>query len=114
MDGGAGTVAAMYKLGCAPNAGEESLAHCPATNGRIPQFNCNGDSGDRGTLHHGYVAHTMVWNRTCGYGVVHGCGVDGYGCGICQTNPRCHPCRSLCLPALESIPPGQEAGRDYN
>jgi len=74
------------------NAGEESLAHCLATNRRIQRFNCNGDSGDLGTLHRGYVAHTVVWNRTCGYGVVHGCSVDGYGFGICQTNPWCHPC----------------------
>src|SRR6266481_1445302 len=85
------------------NAGEESLAHCPATNGRIPRFNCNGDSGDRGTLHRGNVAHTVVWHRTCGYGVVHGCGVDGYRCGICQTNPRCHPCRSLGGPVAGTL-----------
>src|SRR6266481_8645245 len=48
----------------------------------IPWFNCNSDSGDHGTLLCGNVAHTVVWHCTCGYGVVHGCGVDGYGCSV--------------------------------
>src|SRR6266481_7494105 len=87
------------------NAGKKCLTHCPATNGQIPQFNCNGDSGDHGTLHHSYVAHTVVWNCTCGYGVVRGCGVDRYGCGICQTNPQCHPCRSLFITKPKLDPP---------
>ena len=42
-----------------------------------------------------YIICPAVLTRNRGYDGVHGCGVDGCGCGMPPDHPRCHPCYTL-------------------
>ena len=48
-----------------------------------------------GTTHCGIGIYPTVLTRNRGYGVVHGCGVGGCGCGMPPDHPRCHLCYTL-------------------
>ena len=46
-------------------------------------------------MHCGIFIYPMVLTHNCGYGGVHGCGVDGCRCGMPPDHPWCHPCYTL-------------------